>query len=89
MKTIILWSVLFLSSCGYLIDNDNTVSAVQKQGYRNVKIEDKSVWFNSWRGCGQEDRATYEISATNALGQPVRLIACVGWPFKGVTIRTE
>ena len=89
MKTSILYSILFLSSCGYLVDDTNTINAVQKQGYSNVKIEDKSVWFNKWRGCSEEDKATYDITATNALGKPARLIACVGWPFKGVTIRTE
>ena len=67
----------------------NTVEAVSKQGYSDVHIQHIHPFFASFFGCSNGDAAAYKMSATNALGRKVNLIACAGWPFKGVTVRTE
>ena len=78
-----------IPGCGALVSDDNTVEAVMKQGYSDVQIKASHIFFVSWHGCGDSDRAAYKMAATNALGQRVDLIVCAGWPFKGVTVRTE
>ena len=65
------------------------VEAVAKQGYSDVRILHIHPFFADYFGCSKGDRAAYKMSATNALGRKVNLTACAGWPFKGVTVRTE
>ena len=77
------------SGCGFLVSDDHTVEAVERQGYSDVKIQRIHVFFVHYFGCSKEDDAAYKMSAKNALGRRVDLTACVGWPFKGVTVRTE
>jgi hypothetical protein len=92
MKRIlfVLLAVACLSSgCGLLVSDSNTVDAVAKQGYSDVHILHIHPFFASFFGCSNGDVAAYKMSATNALGRKVNLIACAGWPFKGVTVRTE
>ena len=77
------------SGCGFLVSDDHTVEAVEKQGYSDVHILEIHPFFASFFGCSNGDVAAYKMSAMNALGRKVNLVACAGWPFKGVTIRTE
>ena len=86
--------VLFLGACalwfpGPYVSDEKIMTAVANQGYTDVKILDKDVTFISWRGCGKDDDAAFQVEATNALGKRVPLTACAGWPFKGVTIRSN
>lgn len=80
---------IMFQGCGVFVRDNAVVKAVEKQGYRNVKVTSSHVLFVSWRGCSGSDDAAYKMLATNAFGQKVELIACAGWPFKGVTVRTE
>jgi hypothetical protein len=78
------------SGCrGVLVNNANTIKAVGDQGYSQVRVISSHIFFVSWRGCGRSDSAAYSMRAKNSLGREVNLIACAGWPFKGVTVRTE
>lgn len=82
--------VIFLDAmCGVCASKEATINAVEKQGYSNVQVLDKHIFFTGWRGCSSADAAVFEIRATNARGQDVDILACAGWPFKGVTVRTE
>jgi hypothetical protein len=76
---------------GVFVSQDDVVAAVEKQAYSDVVVDDKDIFFvNFWGGeCGEMDDALFEITATNALGNRVEIIACAGWPWKGVTIRTQ
>lgn len=76
---------------GMYVSEDSVVEAIEKQGYTDVVVDDKDIFFVSSFGgeCGEKDDALFEVTATNALGKRVELIACAGWPWKGVTIRTE
>lgn len=85
----ICFLLLTLTACGALIDDYEVKKAVEKQGYRDVSITDKSIFFPDWSGCGEDDDACYDMIATNSNGQRIDLIACAGWPFKGVTVRTK
>lgn len=86
---VALLLVCFFAVPGVFVNDDEVVDAVQKQGYSDVKISSSHVLFVSWRGCSNSDHAAYKMQATNAKSQKIELIACVGWPFKGVTVRTK
>jgi len=94
MKAL-LYIVLFLilvgldATCGTCVSKESTVNAVEKQGYSNIEVLDKNVFFVSWRGCSGSDDAMFTMKATNSVGKDVEIMACAGWPFKGVTVRTE
>ena len=77
-----------IAGCGALVSEEGVAKSVEKQGYRDVQIVSKHIFFVGWRGCGKDDEAAFKVTATNPAGQRVDLTVCVGWPFKGVTIRT-
>ena len=87
----ILFGIVCLSftGCGAFVNDSDVVRAVEKQGYSDVSIQDSHIFFVNWRGCSKEDDAAYSLVATNSAGNRVDLIACAGWPFKGVTVRTK
>lgn len=80
---------LLVTACGALVDTDRVARAVEKQGYRNVKIVNKHIFFVTWRGCGKDDDVAFKAMAVNAAGQQVDITVCAGWLFKGVTVRTN
>ena len=86
---VLLAAIVLSSGCGLLVSDFNTVAAVEKQGYSDVHILKIHPFFASFFGCSNGDVAAYKMSAMNALGRKVNLVACAGWPFKGVTVRTE
>lgn len=86
---IIGFSIL-LCGCGQgiLVNDSKTIQAVEKQGYSNVQINKKHVFFVDWCGCSKGDDAAYDMTATNPAGNSVAIIACAGI-LKGVTVRTK
>lgn len=80
---------LALESCGTLVPESEAVNALQTQGYADVKITHKGIYFMRLRGCGTGDAAKFDATATNARGQKVNVYVCVGWPFKGATVRSN
>ena len=94
MKCIIFLAVILAltvlaSGCGVLCDDTKVAKAVEKQGYSDVNLYNKSVVFRSWSGCSASDDASWDGTATNPAGVKVNIIVCAGWPFKGVTVRTK
>jgi hypothetical protein len=86
---VLLAATVLSSGCGLMVSDFNTVEAVEKQGYSDVHVLHIHPFFASFFGCSNGDVAAYKMSAKNALGRKVNLIACAGWPFKGVTVCTE
>tara|TARA_Y100000310_G_C20006690_1_gene501024 strand:- start:136 stop:420 length:285 start_codon:yes stop_codon:yes gene_type:complete len=86
---LIALSLICFSGCGLMVDSSSIANAVSKQGYSDVRVHSKGVFFVSWRGCSKSDDAVFKVTAKNALNKQVNLIVCAGWPFKGVTIRTK
>ncbi len=84
---IILGLIIVAEFGGIFVPESEAVNALQVQGFKDVKIEDKDVFLLSWRGCSSSDAAKFDAVATNANGQRVNLYVCSGWPFKGSTIR--
>lgn len=72
---------------GYYVSDKDVIEAVEAYGFSDVKIEDKDLFWIDWSGCGKDDDALFEVSATNVAGKKVAIKACAGWPFKGITLR--
>lgn len=77
------------SGCrGCFADEQQAVRALETQGYSDVKITDHHWIFVTVQGCGA-DAAKFDAVATNPAGKKVNVYVCVGWPFKGSTIRSD
>lgn len=79
---VLLYIIVFaffaiLDGCpGQFVENDRAVKALETQGYSDVKITDKSVYFVSWKGCSSSDSAKFDAIATNPVGKKVGLYVC-------------
>lgn len=75
---------------GLMISYEEAKAAMQKQGYRNITVVDRDVMFiDGWLGaCASGDDAEFEVTATNANGEEVKLYAC-GRLNNGFSVRTE
>lgn len=71
---------------GVFADESLAVRALENSGYSHVRITSHKWFLVSLRGCGA-DAAKFDAVARNSAGQEVRPFVCVGWPFKGATVR--
>jgi hypothetical protein len=74
---------------GALVNSNEAIMALETQGYSDIKIVDKAIFFIALRGGSKEDAAMFTAQAKNPVGKKVTVYVCVGWPFKGSTIRTK
>lgn len=80
--------IAFAIGCGCLVGEEQAVRAVTNLGFTDVKVESKSVTLVEWHGCSKSDDAAFKVSGKNPQGRRVTLTVCVGWPFKGATVRS-
>ena len=73
---------------GIFIGEQIAVRALENQGFTNVRIVDKQWFLVGMRGCGR-DAAKFTARAVNPAQREVDIFVCVGWPFKGVTVRSN
>ncbi len=85
---IIIVVGLLDGSCGMMVDQSEAICTMENQGYTDVKVTDKSIFFLTLRGCGSGDAAKFDVTATNPAGKQVNMFVCAGWPFKGATTRS-
>jgi len=92
MKEIatLLYCVFLILVCfrGSCVNAKDVIPGVEKQGYSELRITDSHYMFVGFRGCDTGDAACVEMTGKNPAGVPTDIVACVGWPFKGVTVRT-
>lgn len=74
---------------GAFVDKAEAVKALETQGYSNVQITSEAWLLVGVRGCAEQDAAKFSARATNPAGRQVELFVCVGWPFKGATVRSK
>ena len=73
---------------GSLVKDQTAITAMQSAGYTDVQVVRRANVFVSLRGCSREDSVKFDMQATNPQGEVVtNAYVCVGWPFKGATIR--
>ena len=80
--------IVLLLFAGLLIDQPIAIKALENQGFTNVRITDKQWFLVVMRGCGS-DAAKFTARAKNPIQQEVEIFVCVGWPFKGATVRSN
>jgi len=85
---IVLCIVVLLMFRGACASPDQAERALKTQGYSDITITNHAYMFVGLRGCGT-DAAKFAAKAKNPKGEPVDLYVCVGWPFKGSTIRSD
>ena len=92
-KIMVLFVVILLITsvcgCGAFVSKEKVAKAVEKQGYREVNVTSKHIFFVDWRGCSDSDDAMFNANTINSLDKRVDITICAGWPFKGVTVRTK
>lgn len=82
--------VVFLSmQRGSCADEEQAIRAAENFGFSEVEVLDKSIWFIGFKGCSSSDAALFEVRARNPAGKEVEVGVCVGWPFKGATMRSQ
>lgn len=86
---------LFLAiACGgnYLLgksaSQSNAEKALSNQGFEQIHLVKRHVFFVELQGCGKEDVAKFDFTAVNPRNQLVHVSVCEGWPFKGATVRS-
>jgi hypothetical protein len=89
MVVIILVAMATMAGCGFMVDKNQAIRAATNLGFTDVKIEDRAIFFLEWRGCSKSDDAGFTVTGKNSQGQRVTILVCVGWPFKGATVRTK
>jgi hypothetical protein len=73
---------------GILVDESRAVRHLENLGFSEVVITDKAWFAVGFRGCSEKDAAKFTAHAINPAGKIVAVGVCVGWPFKGATIRS-
>mgnify|MGYP001588828673 CR=1 FL=1 len=90
MVIIFLVAVLIMVSVfsGLFVNQSVAVKALENQGFSNIRVIDKQWFLVGLRGCGK-DAAKFIAHAANPIGREVEVFVCVGWPFKGATVRSN
>lgn len=78
--------IFFAAFRGSFINESVAVEVLESAGYSDVVIKDHKWFMVGVRGCGS-DAARFDAVAKNIKGFYVKPFVCVGWPFKGATIR--
>jgi hypothetical protein len=82
--------LVFTPFPGCMVSEKKAVAALEKAGYSEVKVTDRSNYFVGWRGGGKDDVVRFTCSANNPAGKPVTdIYVFSGWPFKGTTVRAD
>jgi hypothetical protein len=84
---LIVFSFLVVPARGCMAEPEQALRALDQMGYTEAKIHNHAWFWVAVRGCGA-DAARFDATAVNPRGKRVDLIVCVGWPFKGSTVRT-
>jgi len=85
----VLFVFLMIASLGRFVDEDVAIRALRNQGFNDIQIVGKHIWFVQFQGCGVGDAAKFDIEAVNPRGYPVQVYVCAGFWVKGATIRSN
>lgn len=77
----------FAFPTGMWVSEKKAITALETQGFSNIKITHRAIWFIEFRGGDKSDAVRFTATATNPAGKPVTVYVFSGWIFKGATIR--
>lgn len=82
--------IAIISFCrGACVGQDSATNALEKQGYSQIVVTDHDWFLVGLRGCDAKDAAKFTAKVVNPVGKQTEVFVCVGWPFKGATVRTD
>tara|TARA_B100000508_G_C11435908_1_gene266012 strand:+ start:956 stop:1234 length:279 start_codon:yes stop_codon:yes gene_type:complete len=73
---------------GALVGDAKVYTALENLGFTEIQVTDKAWFLVGMRGCSERDAAMFTATAVNPVGKRVTTTVCVGWPFKGATVRS-
>jgi len=76
-----------LSSCGYMVSEDDALAAAKRAGLKDVSMKSAHQLAPTWNGCSDSDSAGFKVTGVNGNGERVDAVVCCGALFKGCTIR--
>jgi hypothetical protein len=82
-------AVVIFGYRGSCASSDQAIRAVENLGFTDIEVVDKAIWFIGFRGCDSKDAALFTVRGKNPAGKVVEVGVCVGWPFKGATVRSQ
>lgn len=89
MKNVLAF-VMFLSGCGFLVDESEACHAATAQGFAECSVTGAhEILPHLMGGCGENDSVAFDVSATNPRGARVAIVVCCGWLAKGCTVRVR
>lgn len=89
IKAIFTLAFLFcIMFRGIFAGPERAVITLEKVGFSDVEVLNHGWVFPAFRGCGA-DAAIIATEGTNPIGKKVQIDVCIGWPFKGSTIRGD
>jgi hypothetical protein len=79
----IVWWIVAIN-----IDDARAPRTAETLGFINVRVEDSTIWFTGFRGCGVGDMKMWYVSGVDPNGVRRSFIVCAG-AFKGNTLRVK
>lgn len=86
VAAVLIGLVLMFTLGGSSSGEAEAIRALEASGFSDAKITSSSL--APFNGCDKSETA-YDATAKNPKGIPVSVTVCVGWFFKGATIRTR
>lgn len=86
---VMLLTILLLTFRGFMADEGDAKKALETAGYSYVHVIDRNNWMVWINGCGGSDAVAFHAKAKNPAGRDVKVMVCMGWPFKGSTVRMQ
>jgi hypothetical protein len=74
---------------GFFVDDTKVNRLLAAQGFSDISITEKKMFFVQFRGCSEGDSAMYTVNATNPAGKKVEGITVCSGVWKGATIRSN
>jgi hypothetical protein len=95
IEAIISWStlIIFVSAIfllifgqGLLVSKKKAIKALQTNGFTDVKILKRQWTLVKLRGGREGEDVRFVASATNPIGQKVKVYVFAEWPWKGIRV---
>jgi hypothetical protein len=87
IAALIILVILGVMFRGMLVSESVAKNAAETQGFTQVEVTDRAIFFVAQRGCSKSDSVRFTVKAVNPAGKRVKFYVCSGWIFKGATIR--
>ncbi len=86
---LVLLAAFFGIFSGTFVNENVAKKTLETQGFSDIKIVDKDIFFVGLKGGAQDDVVKFTAMAKNPIGRTVQVFVFSGWPFKGATIRSD